>query len=273
MMTDALLDELLAARQARKPCALVTVAETKGSVPRAAGAKMLVYLDGLTSGTIGGGKFESLAIADALVCLREKRPLLKSFTLRENEPDSFGAICGGEATLLIEPQLLREALFLFGAGHCARAIARLAVDCGLFVTVIDDRADQLDGLPAQVARLSAVSAPEFVTSRSWRTDEAIVIVNRNYELDREALASALRIQGAGYIGMIGSRRKVRQVFEELRQRGVSEDALATVFAPIGLDLGADSPAEIAVSVVAEILASLRKTSGKNLRSVGAAMAR
>ena len=96
MMTDELFDELQAARQARKPCALVTVAETKGSVPRAAGAKMLVYLDGLTSGTIGGGKFEALAIADALGCLREKRSLLKTFPLRENEPDSFGAICGGE---------------------------------------------------------------------------------------------------------------------------------------------------------------------------------
>jgi xanthine dehydrogenase accessory factor len=103
MMTAALLDELAAARLARKPCALVTVAETKGSVPRAAGAKMIVYLDGLTSGTIGGGKFEALVIADAQLCLREKRTLLKTFPLRENELDSFGAICGGESTVLIEP--------------------------------------------------------------------------------------------------------------------------------------------------------------------------
>ncbi len=268
MMTDALLDELLAARQARKPCALVTVADTKGSVPRAAGAKMLVYLDGLTSGTIGGGKFEALAVADALDCLREKETRLKTFPLHENDPASFGAIRGGEATVLIEPQLLREALFLIGAGHGARAIARLAVDFGLFVTVIDDRAEQLDGLPAQVARVSAMSAPEFITTRPWRTDEAIVIVSRNHELDREALASALQTHGTGYIGMIGSRRKVRQVFEELRHCGVSEDALATVYAPIGLDIGADSPTEIAVSVVAEILAILRNTSGENLRAVG-----
>ena len=193
---------------------------------------------------------------------------MKTFPLHENDPASFGAICGGEATALIEPQLLREALFLVGAGHCARAIARLAVDCGLFVSVIDDRAEQLDGLPAQVARVSAMSAPEFIATRPWRTDEAIVIVSRNHELDREALASALQIHGAGYIGMIGSRRKVRQVFEELRHRGVSEDALATVYAPIGLDIGADSPIEIAVSVVAEILAILRNTSGENLRAVG-----
>ncbi|MGH8164293.1 MAG: XdhC family protein, partial [Rhodanobacteraceae bacterium] len=120
-MTDALLDELLAARQARRPCALVTVAATKGSVPRAAGAKMLVYADGATSGTIGGGKFEALVVAEAQDCMRSKKPLLKTFPLREDEPDSFGAICGGESTVLIEPQLLREALYLGGAGHCARA--------------------------------------------------------------------------------------------------------------------------------------------------------
>src|SRR5712691_3480573 len=110
-MTDAFFDELLTARQARRPCAVVTIAATKGSVPRAAGSKMLVYLDGLTSGTIGGGKFESLVIDHAQICMREKKPLLKTFPLREDKPDSFDAICGGEATVLIEPQQLREALF------------------------------------------------------------------------------------------------------------------------------------------------------------------
>jgi xanthine dehydrogenase accessory factor len=145
-MTDGLLDELLAARPARRPWGLVTIAGRKGSMPRAAGAKMLVYLDGLTSVTIGGGKFEALAIAEALVCLREKRSLLKTFPLHENEPDSFGAICGGEATILIEPLLVREALFVVGAGHCAPAIVRLAVDCGLFVNVMEDRAVRATGI-------------------------------------------------------------------------------------------------------------------------------
>lgn len=268
-MTDALLEELRAARAARRPCALVTVAATKGSVPRAAGAKMLVYADGLTSGTIGGGKFEALVVADALEAMRRKEPLLKTFPLREGEPDSFGAICGGEATVLIEPQMLREALFLVGAGHCAQAIARLAVDCGLFVSVLDDRADQLAEMPPQVARISAPGAPEFIASHPWQADEAIAIVSRNHELDRVALAAALQTTGAGYIGMIGSRRKVRQVFDHLRERGATDAALARVHAPIGLDIGADSPAEIAVSALAEILAVLRKKSGTNLRNFSA----
>ena len=124
-MTDALLDELVAARRTRTPCALVTVAATTGSVPRAAGSKMLVYGDGKISGTIGGGKFEALAVEDALAALRQKLPALKTYPLREGETDSFGAICGGEATVLIEPQVMSEALFLIGAGHCAQAIAKL----------------------------------------------------------------------------------------------------------------------------------------------------
>lgn len=265
-MTDALLAELQAARAARQPCAVVTVAATKGSVPRAVGAKMLIYATGLTSGTVGGGKFEALVVVDALAAMRNKAPVLKTFPLREGEAESFGAICGGEMTVLIEPQLLREALFLVGAGHCARAIARLALECGLFVSVLDDRAEVLAELPAGVTVISELSAPQFIAGRVWQPDEAIVIVSRNHELDRAALASALRTSGAGYIGMIGSRRKVRQVLDRLRAEGASAKALAQVHAPIGLDIGADSPAEIAVSALAEILAVLRGRSGKNLRN-------
>jgi xanthine dehydrogenase accessory factor len=160
----------------------------------------------------------------------------------------------------------RETLFVVGGGHCAQAIVRLAVDCGLFVQVMEDRAEFLASLPAEVKRVSTPSPAEFIASREWQSDEAIVLVSRNHELDREALASAVRASGAGYIGMIGSRRKVRQVFERLRAEGIPEEALARVFAPIGLDLGADSPSEIAVSVLAEILAVLRKRHPRSLRS-------
>ena len=134
------------------------------------------------------------------------------------------------------------------------------------MNVLEDRAELLSALPPQVTRMSTPSAPEFIASRAWQADEAIVIVSRNHELDRVALASAVRTTGAGYVGMIGSRRKVGQVFADLREKGVSEEALSRVYAPIGIDIGADSPAEIAVSVLAEILAILRKKSGKNLRA-------
>ena len=264
-MSDALLHELLAARERREPCVLVTVAATTSSVPREAGAKMLVHGSGKISGTIGGGKFESLVIAESLAALRERKPVLKTYPLHEGDRNSFGAICGGEVTLLIEPQTLNEAVFLVGAGHCARAIGKLARECGLHVTVLDDRADVLADFTEAHAQIGDRSPADFIAARVWSRDEALVIVSRNYELDRVALHAALRQNGMGYIGMIGSARKVRRVFDELGAAGVSDAALATVHAPIGLDIGADSPAEIAVSVVAEVLQVLRGCAGGHLR--------
>lgn len=251
--------------QGRTPFAVVTVAATTGSVPRAPGSKMFVSADGRCTGTIGGGKFESLVISEAQEAIRKKKPLLKTYPLREGETDSFGAICGGEVTVFIEPQITSEALYLVGAGHCSRAIAKLAAECGLFVTVVDDRAELLGDLPAAVTGDSELSPRDFITSHRWQKDEALVLVSRNHEIDCEALAAALDKGGAGYIGMIGSRRKVLSVFDRLKARGISEEALSRVYAPLGLDLGADSPAEIAVSCVAEILAVLRGRTAAHLR--------
>lgn len=262
-MTDPILEELLAARRHRERCVLVTVAATTGSAPRAAGAKMLVRADGRISGTIGGGKFEALVIAEARGA---REVFLKTYPLREDEPDSFGAICGGEVTVLIEPQAVGEALVLVGAGHCAQAIARLAGECGMHVTVLDDRAELLDAEAfAASRRVGDVSGPDFISGRTWAADEALIIVSRNFEIDQAALDATLRQPGIGYVGMIGSRRKVLRVFDEMRRRGHAAEAIERVHAPIGLDIGADAPAEIAVSVVAEALMVLRRRSGRPMK--------
>jgi xanthine dehydrogenase accessory factor len=263
-MNDGILDELLRACRERRPCALVTVAAVRGSVPREAGSKMLVYGDGRISGTIGGGKFESLVIEASLAALKDKQPVLKSYPLREGEPDSFGAICGGEVTMLIEPQVIKESVCLVGAGHCSRAIARVARDCGLHVTVIDSRAELMTDFEEAHVKISDRSAPDFISSRQWQQNDALVLVSPNYQGDEDALRAALAQPAIGYIGMIGSRRKVLQVFDHLKAKGISEDGLQRVYAPIGLDIGADSPAEIAVSVVAEILQVLRRRKGGHL---------
>ena len=266
-MDDAILEELLRARRERALCALATVAATTGSVPRRAGSKMLVYGDGRTSGTIGGGKFEALVVQDSLKSIAAKQPLLKTYPLREDEPDSFGAICGGEVTIIIEPQNLDTAIFLIGGGHCSLAIAKLALDCGMHVTAVEDRQDILGTFPSLVHRINQ-DAAQFISKREWRDDEALILVSRNFELDREALAAALKTKRAGYIGMIGSKRKVRRVFDDLKKQGVKTAALEKIFAPIGLDIGADSPAEIAVSVIAEILKVQRGRKGDHLRVSG-----
>ena len=262
-MSDV-LEELLEAKRAGRPCALATVAATKGSVPRHPGAKMIVYEDGSISGTVGGGKFESLVIAEALECLATKEPILKTWPLREDQPDSFGAICGGDVTVLIEPQIPTHRLLIVGGGHCARAIARLAAECGFFVTALEDREDILDKCESAHLRLTA-PAPGYIGKNDYDKNDAIVIVSRHYDIDREALAAALRKGGTGYIGMIGSRRKVLQVYDQLKAEGFRADQLAAVYAPIGLDIGSDSPAEIAVSIVAEILMVLRGKSGRPLK--------
>ena len=262
-MSD-LLEELLGAKRAGRPCALATVAATKGSVPRHPGAKMIVYPDGSISGTVGGGKFESLVITEAMACLDRNETLLKTWPLREDEPDSFGAICGGEVTVLIEPQLPTHRLLIVGGGHCAQAIAKLAAECGFHVTALEDREDILEQCAAAHQRLTD-PAKTYIASHDWHPNDAIVIVSRHYDIDREALAAALKKGGMGYIGMIGSRRKVLQVYGQLKAEGISADQLATVYAPLGLDIGSDSPAEIAVSVLAEILMVLRGKSGAHLK--------
>ncbi|MEP7015557.1 MAG: XdhC family protein [Verrucomicrobiota bacterium] len=262
-MSDDLLEELSRARQNRTLCAVATVAATTGSVPRRSGSKMLVYGDGKISGTIGGGKFEALVVEDCLKSIATKELLLKSYPLREDRPDSFGAICGGEVTVLIEPQNLNTALYLVGAGHCSLAIAKLAAECGMHVTVVEDRAELLENFPRPINRVVEETAA-FISRREWHNDEALVLVSRNHELDRNALAAALKKTGAGYIGMIGSRRKVHRVFDALKQ-AVPAERLKDVYAPVGLDIGADSPAEIAVSVIAEILKVQRGRKGDHLR--------
>jgi xanthine dehydrogenase accessory factor len=184
-------------------------------------------------------------------------PWLKSYPLHEASPDSFGAICGGEVVVFFEPQHQAETLYVVGAGHCARAIVAAAQVCGWGVVVLEDRADELEKIP-RGCRVVQGPPDQFIAAHAWRSDDALVLVSRNYVMDREALAAALGTGGYGYLGMIGSERKVRRVFDELLARGVSREIIEAVHAPIGLDIGAESPAEIAVSVVAEVMRVLRK---------------
>ncbi len=261
--------EVAEAHAAHRPCALATVVAATGSVPRAPGAKMLVYADGRTSGTVGGGKFESLVIAEAVEVIRAGVPRLRQYPLHEGAPDSFGAICGGEVTVFLEPVSVGEAVWIIGGGHCSQAIAQLAKACGFHVGVLEDRAELLTagGFAAADQRVSDVSAPDFIASWEWTTRDALIIVNRNPLLDKQALNAALRHGVPGYIGMMGSGRKVRRVFEELEAEGISREALARVYAPIGLAIGAESPAEIAVSIMAEVLQVCRRSEGGHLRDV------
>jgi xanthine dehydrogenase accessory factor len=254
---------LLEASQAGEACAVATLARVTGSAPREAGTKMVIFENGRIAGTIGGGKFESLVVEEARKAMTTGKPILKTYPLHERSDESFGAICGGEVTVFIEPQPRPPLFCLVGAGHCAQALAKFASQCGFAVTVLDDRADLLESphFDSSIRCLSEPSAEIFVRSHKWCERDALVLVSRNYHLDREALAAALEKGGMGYLGMIGSKKKVLTVFDELSKRGISRKALATVRAPIGINIGADSPAEIAVSVLAEVIMVLRGADG------------
>jgi xanthine dehydrogenase accessory factor len=151
-----------------------------------------------------------------------------------------------------------------GAGHCAQAIAQLAAECGFHVTVVDDRREWTENCPGVHRKVTEQTPQTVIREQSWSKEDAIVLVSRNFMIDRDALEEAVKVKEVGYIGMIGSRRKVLQVYDELKAKGVKAEALAGVYAPIGLDIGSDSPAEIAVSVMAEILQVLRKAKGGHL---------
>ncbi|HEY0794046.1 MAG TPA: XdhC family protein [Chthoniobacterales bacterium] len=253
--------------EAGRACALATVASTRGSVPRRSGTKMLVFADGPAIGTVGGGKFESLVIEDARETLRTGETVLRTYPLHEGSVDSFGAICGGEATVLIEPQTPPPALFIFGAGHCAQALGQLAKACGFRVTAVEDRPEYLRAFGPGDAQLLTEPNRAFIDRQVFRPQDAVVLVNRNYLMDQETLHALLthETEALGYLGMIGSRRKVRRVYDELSRRGIPAEKLHRVHAPIGLAIGADSPMEIAVSIVAEMLAVLRRQPGQSMK--------
>jgi xanthine dehydrogenase accessory factor len=279
-MNDAeLFERLAAALRARRSVALLTVVATKGSVPRREGARMIVAADGATEGTIGGGRFESLAIEAAVAMLRERRRggELREFALHEHSPDSFGAVCGGTSAVHIEPMGLGPRLLLVGAGHCARALARAAALLGWPSEVVEDRADAMEGAAFPAGTVLNVVGDVAAAMDTVALDPAtaVCLLNRNHLLDRDCLGRLLRRlaaaeagAGAGaavvdapfYLGMIGSARKVGRVFDELAEAGIDRAAFARVRTPIGIEIKADSPEEIAVSILAEIIATWRGAS-------------
>ena len=266
MSSEGIYELLLDAFKAGEACALATVAKVTGSAPRETGAKMVIYQDGRSAGTIGGGKFESLVIAEAVQAISSSKSVLKTYPLHEASENSFGAICGGEVTVFIEPQPLPPLFCVVGAGHCSQALAKLAQECGFAVTVLDDRVELLGPsyFSSSIRCLSDPTPENFIRDHKWCDRDVLVLVGRNYHVDREALAAALETGGIGYIGMIGSKKKVLNVFDELATRGFSREAFSGVRAPIGIDIGADSPSEIAVSVMAEVFTVLRGANGRPL---------
>jgi xanthine dehydrogenase accessory factor len=250
--------------------AVATVVKAEGSTPRESGAKMMVLPDGSTSGTVGGGALERVVTEDALRALKEGCGFLQQYDLGAKADDGIGAICGGKATVLVEVLNAGELLLICGGGHIGLALARMGAELGFRVIVADTRKEYSvkDRFPEGVEVVSARPSGRKVLSLV-DADTYVVILTHSHVIDKDALR-ALAPSAARYVGMIGSRGKVRRILAELAGEGMERGSLRRVHAPIGLDLGAETPAEIAVAILAEMVHFRRRgvSSPSSLRLMG-----
>ncbi len=245
-----MFEEVVECLKENKPAALATVTGVTGSTPARVGAKMLVYADGTTLGTIGGGKLEAEVIKAAGQAINNMEPFFSDYSLNA---DDAGMVCGGGASVFIEPLLPASQLLIAGAGHVSQYVARLGKMLGFEVAVVDDRPEfaNKEFFP-EADRLIVNDIGQALAEYKITVNTYIVIVTRGHQYDESALERVVN-SNAAYIGMIGSKNKVKTIFDNLRRKGIKDASLDKVYAPIGLKLGGKKPPEIAVSILAEIL--------------------
>ena len=265
----AVFEALLDAQRRGEPVALATIISVDGSVPRHTGSKMLVRADGSIVGTVGGGTLESMVIQEALAALQDGKLRQPSYTLNDLAAGDPG-ICGGTVQLLIEPVGIAPTVLVVGVGHVGKALAELAKWMGYRVIVSDDREEfcNPEYLPGMADYI--VCAPDDISARvDIAAQTYVAALTRGLPVDVR-LIPALLTTDAPYIGLIGSRRRWALTVRALRdEQGLSDEDLARVHAPIGLELQAETPQEIAVSIMAEITMLRRGGTGQHMQWIGA----
>jgi len=249
-----LYEEIVRLRHAGVPAALCTVMLVRGSTPGKETMKMLVRSDGSTLGTVGGGCVEHEVVQMALEVIRTDRGETRSFTLNQKDLPESGLICGGQVTILAEP-VTPPVLVLFGGGHVAGAAARVARECDLRVIVCDDREEFAGPGSHPSADETFAGSWEDAVARVAPAEHHYLVVTTRGHRDDAAVLRAVHAAGCRpkYLGLIGSRAKQATLDRILLDEGVAPEFLATVKTPIGLDIGARSPGEIGVALVAELV--------------------
>lgn len=248
MLEDNIIKILNDAIQGGRNCAFLTVISADGSTPREAGSKMVVYENGGTAGTIGGGKIEALSIQKARECVKKGEGGKFEFKLT---PKGIGMACMGRMEVFIDVYKSPLNVLILGGGHVAQKLAAVLSLAGLPYAVADDRQEHANrqNFPGAARIINEFPHKAFKKARV-DSDTYVVIMTRGHALDSECLAEAVKTKAA-YIGMIGSASKVRHVLPDLKKKGIKIDS--RVYTPIGLNVGGKTPGEIAVSVAAEIL--------------------
>jgi xanthine dehydrogenase accessory factor len=260
-VTDlGLYAELAQIERQGEAAALATVVRAQGAVPRHAGSKMLIYADGRTLGSVGGGEMERRVHDAALESLGDGQPRLLHYTFQDPAQGDPG-VCGGEVEVFVEPVGRRPTLVVVGGGHVGRAVLHLAHWLGFRTILCDDR-PEFGMAEAAPEADQAVTCPlgELTQHVSLTPETYLVLTTRGVPLDLEVLP-ALLSSPAPYIGVIGSRKRWETTAQELRSRGIAAEALERVTSPVGLELNAETPEEIAVSILAQVIQHRRGGSG------------
>ena len=265
----SLLRRLAEAADAGVAVASATVVDTSRSVPRRAGAKMLVFRDGSMAGTVGGGEMEARVVAEAVAALADGRCRLLSYRLIDPGRGDPG-VCGGDVRIFVEPHMPKPTVIVMGYGHVGRAVAQLAHWLGFRVVAADDRPLAEPGPAGAGAvgdsgsvdtdtppdELVIGTVDDLLAGRTLDADTSVVLVTRNVDVDAAALPALLATH-AGYVGVMGSERRWETTRARLEAGGANPDALDRVHAPIGIEVGAETPEEIALSIMAEVVAHRR----------------
>jgi xanthine dehydrogenase accessory factor len=252
-----LYDEIVRLRKLGQKCAVATIVQVNGSIPSFESAKILVREDGSFMGTVGGGCVEAEVWNAAREVIETEKPRHLSFSLGQDAAYDEGLICGGQLNIFVEPVIPQPRAFIFGGGHVSKGISKIATLAGFSTSIIDNReafanAERFPEAEATYAEEYEDVFPKLAVNSS----SYIIIVTRGHRDDMRVLRWAVNTP-AKYIAMIGSKRKTISVVHELEKEGVPREAFEKVFAPMGLEIGAELPEEIAISVVAEMIAVRR----------------
>ncbi len=265
-------EEITRLRKEGRRGALATIINVRGSIPSFETAKMLVREDGSIVGTIGGGCVEAEVWEAAREVMKSEKPQSLNFNLNNDPKYDTGLVCGGTLEIYVEPVLPVSTLYIFGAGHVAWSLYKTARMAGFDVVVTDDRETYANRERFPDARDVYADEYERVMPQLAPNDSSyIVIVTRGHRDDMRVLRWAAETP-AKYVGMIGSQRKTIAIYKELEKEGIAAEKLARVFAPVGIDIGAITPEEIAIAITAELIAVRRgsKTALPHMKSTKAA---
>jgi xanthine dehydrogenase accessory factor len=259
-------EELVRLRNLGQRCALATIVEVRGSIPSYESAKLLVREDGSMVGTIGGGCVEAEVWTAAREAIQTEQPRRLTFNLGQDAAYDNGLICGGQLDVFVEPVLPIPHAFIFGAGHISKSLSKVATLAGFATVVVDNRESfaNKERFPEAVA-VHAAEYEEIFPQLQINETSYVIVVTRGHRDDMRVLKLALSTP-ARYLAMIGSKRKVLNVVRELEKEGVARAAFEKIHAPMGLDIGAISPEEIAISVAAEMIA-VRRGATSNWRAL------